>query len=157
MQLNQKEILSLFMDNEEAVEQAYILFAKLFPEYSYFWLARAQEEHRHAEMFRRLLDQLEDHTYYFDGSHFRPETIEAFGSYVRETIRRGEAGIFNIYSATDAALAIEEALLEEDVFDQFEGANAQWQQTISRMKEDCSKHRDTLKRFRDKELLNCAS
>jgi hypothetical protein len=102
------------------------------------------------------MDRAESGIYFFNRNHIKIDTIQAFANFAQETIRRAEAGIFDIHAAVEAALAVEEALLEEEVFEQLEGTTEHYRKVISKIKEDSAIHHRKIKEFRDNELLGCA-
>lgn len=131
MELYQKKIIELFIEQELILADIYERFSDLFPEYRDFWRKMAGEEKEHASWVQHLLHGVVSDKVFFAEGKTRSYTVTKYIEYLKSTIAAFEKNPPDIIRALSISRDIENALIERNMFSFFEGDSKEVQKVIS--------------------------
>ncbi|UCC94759.1 MAG: hypothetical protein JSW40_08100 [Candidatus Omnitrophota bacterium] len=146
----QKKVIELLAQNEEAVSQLYKLFAKRFPSHNQFWAVLSLEELEHASWLRKLYSCLERGDLSFNKERFAIDTIKRSLSYIDKQLVRFEDEQLSIKDALSVAMDIEITLIESKFFQVYEADHEELKQVLRALEEAFLEHRNRLEEMMEK-------
>lgn len=120
MEIYQKKIIELFIEQELLVASLYMRFSERYLVHKDFWLKLAVEEREHAEWIKHLLDGIEADKIFFSEGKTRTYTVSSSIAYIKGLINEFDRKAFDIPKAAHIALDLERSLLEKNVFKCFD-------------------------------------
>jgi rubrerythrin len=120
MEIYQKKIIELFIEQELLVASLYMRFSERYAVHKDFWLKLAAEEREHAEWIKHLLDGIETAKIFFSEGKTRTYTVSSSIAYINGLISEFDRKAFDIPKAAHIALDLERSLLEKNVFKCFD-------------------------------------
>jgi len=145
---NQLEILESFARHEESVAYLYKEYSILFNDD--FWVSLYQDELKHAASIRSFKEKLSDNTFYFNENRFRIEAINSSIKYVEEETMLAKSKEMPEIRAYSAALWIENALLESEIYKIFESDNIELKNLLKTLTDETVIHREKIKNIIEK-------
>jgi rubrerythrin len=126
LNIDQKELLEAFIEQEYLISILYKLFAKKYPAYKAFWTKMAKEELDHASIIKRITEGVSSDQIKFSHGELRANSLASSMNYVNGLISdcRSDKDV-PIAQAVSIALTLEKALWEQQVFKYFEGDSAE--------------------------------
>jgi hypothetical protein len=138
------EILDTLKEHELALAELYGVYAEKFPEYKDFWTKFSSEEIQHADCINSLQTIVEESNDDFVVERFKIGAIENSTKYVKnltDTARQSDIPLIN---ALSTAVYLEQALIEKNYFEVFEGDSAQTKHILSLLAKSTRKHYEKL-------------
>ena len=139
------EILDALKEHELALAELYEIYAEKFPEYKDFWTKLSSEEIQHADCINSLQTIVEDSTEDFVVERFKTGAIENSTEYVKNLANTERYSDIPLIKALSTAVYLEQALIEKNYFEVFEGDGAQTKHILSLLAEGNRKHYEKLR------------
>jgi hypothetical protein len=148
LNIDQKELVELFVKQEFIIGKLYKLFSFRYPEYNVFWTDMAKEEHLHASWLRRFSERDPTNKFKFSQGELRASGLAAS----IESIKGLIAGVknnrdFTISQAVSMALHLEKALWEQKVFQCFDGDSDEVRKILDRLNLEQKIHIRKMEKF----------
>ncbi|MHC4499824.1 MAG: ferritin family protein [Planctomycetota bacterium] len=143
MNTKEKQIdtIEILAKHELAISQLYMACAERFPAYKDFWRELSEEETEHARWINELHSKVEDGRVYFNENRFQTAAIARSLQYIQELQQKVPQPDFSLINALSAAVAIEDALIENKYFEAFEADSPALKEVLRILAEATDKHR----------------
>jgi hypothetical protein len=136
----QEKIVDLMIQSELTLAELYLFLSKRYSAQSDFWLSLQSEELKHAQWVEYLKERVMAGTALFYEDQIRPVRIESFIDHVNNTLMKFKTRKMPLRAALSLAADIEASLLEQKVFQHFEGDDLDLVQTLRRLSEETAGH-----------------
>jgi c-di-GMP-related signal transduction protein len=114
----------------------------IFPDYKDFWSELSGDETSHAKCIRELTSKIEQGLVYFNEERFQPAAIARSLQYIEQMQERALQPDFSLINALSIASFIEDALIENEYFEVFEGDSAELQEVLHILASATNEHWD---------------
>jgi len=125
VQPDERSIMCLLADHEHAMARLYRAYARRFPERQDFWSRLADEEDQHAKWLQRLLIRVEEGLGCVRPERFDRSAVDDSMQQIARMINEAAKPEFSMAEALQAAMTLEQTLLEAKYFEVFEGTAAE--------------------------------
>lgn len=143
----QQKIVDLMIRSELSLAELYLFLSKRYTAEADFWLSLQREELEHAQWIDYLKSRVMAGTALFYEDQTRPLRIESFIDHVNNTLMKFKTRKMPLKAALSLSADIESSMLEQKVFQHFEGDDLDLVQTLRRLSSDTAKH---LQKVKDK-------
>ncbi|MHC4500405.1 MAG: hypothetical protein ACYS9T_05325 [Planctomycetota bacterium] len=140
----QIETIEMLAKHEEAVGQLYKAYAEKYTDHRDFWLGLSGDENQHALWINELYSKVEDGSVHFKQDRFQMPAIQHSLNYVQKMLLKSQEPDFELTEALSTAWYIEDALLEKKFFDVFETDSADLKETLRKLSEATTEHRQRI-------------
>lgn len=138
------DIIDLLAYQEYKLAILYNLFGATIPEYSDLWADLALEEIEHQKLIRAFKPYLDEGKLYFKAMISKVEFVEAHIKSIEGMIKNYEKNPIGIKEALRVALKIENSMLDQDLFNYFNGDGQVLQEGLRTLSKSTFKHYNDL-------------
>jgi rubrerythrin len=125
VQPDERNIVCLLAEHEHTLARLYRAYAGRFPEHQAFWSRLAEEEDQHAKWLQRLLIRVEEGLGCVRAERFERSAVEESTQRIVQMIKEAANPEFSMADALQTAMTLEQASLEAEYFEVFEGTAAE--------------------------------
>lgn len=133
-------VVEMLAENEECVAKLYQTYADAFPKEKDFWGKLVRDEKHHAAWLREMARNEESSSYFIDQKRFSPNAVKTYNEYLKDEIKKAEAGEVTLKGALSTALYIEQSLMESKFFSVAQGNSAELYSMIKQIQQETSGH-----------------
>ena len=144
-------VVELLAQNEEAISRLYEAYSQRFPDYQDFWSGLAGDEENHAIWLRSLALRAGAGWLEFKEGRFNTAAIQTFSQYLDEELAKAQEPDLPLINALTTAKYIEEALIERNYFEVFEGDSFEAKRTLARLADETERHVGIVEKAWEKE------
>ena len=144
----QHKIVDLMIEQELTLAELYLFLSKKYPEQGDFWRTLQGEELIHAQWVEYLKERVMAGTALFYEDRTRPVAIQSFIEFVNGIIKKFKTREMPLKAALSLAVDIESSLLEQKVFQHFDGDDPELVRTLQRLSVDTARHHQIVKDMR---------
>ena len=138
------DIIDLLAFQEYKIAVLYNVFASCYEESRDLWVSMAIDEIEHQRMIRNLKPYVDKGKLYFNAMISKVEFVEAHIKTIEGLIEQYEKNPVDIKEAMQAALNIENSMLDQDLFVYFNGDGEILNNAIEMLSRDTFKHYNAL-------------
>lgn len=131
---------------ELTLAELYLFLSKRYSAQGDFWLDLQRDELKHAQWVDYLKTRAMAGTAFFYEDKVRPVTVQTYIDYVNSTIKKFKTTKMSLKAALALAADIEGAMLDQKVFQHFEGDDPELVKTLNQLSAETAKH---LKKVKD--------
>jgi hypothetical protein len=136
----QQNIVDLMIKSELTLAELYLFLSKRYSAEADFWLSLQGEELEHAQWVEYLKTRVMAGTALFYEDQTRAPRIESFIGHVNNILMKFKTRKMPLRAALSLAADIEASMLEQKVFQHFEGDDLDLVQTLRRLSKDTERH-----------------
>lgn len=148
---NPDRLLKAMIDHERVISRLYSVYAKRFPDYKDFWSNLSREETEHAACLDFLGQKVKDGSGLIVVERFSLAALDASIKYVESLIEKASDADFELINALSLAFHLEEAMIEKDYFEAFEGDSPQVVRVLDLLAAETRKHSLKIKEALEKQ------
>ena len=140
-----EEILNKLEDNEKIIKELYQVYAQKDPKRKEFWDKLGKEELLHAEWIESFRSK-EKEGFCYHKARFTREALNSFFSYIKDLVNEAQENQLTDIEMLGRALDIENALIEKNFFESFEGDSVEFKYLIYILKSATEEHVERVKK-----------
>jgi len=133
-------IVVLLADIEQTLAEIYRAYARDFPEMAAFWSRLADDELRHGEWVKDLLENLRIGLLEAEGSRTNYEMYEEYVTYLQHEATAAQKGRLTLLQALHSAELYEKTYLEKNIIHVFTTESAGVQKVLQRLVDETERH-----------------
>jgi hypothetical protein len=134
------DTLELLAKNEEEISELYKLYAKILPQYEYFWLRLADEEVAHAAWIRDFANGIEKGTLFLNKKRFPVASLNTYHEYLKKSMKEASLKSIEPIQIFTTALYLEKSLVELAFFEVIDTGSEDFDKVVLRLREATKSH-----------------
>lgn len=139
------EIFELLEAHENQIMELYKTYASVFPEFSNFWNALAQEESSHAALISQLKKKAQEKNIEVNTKRFKPELLKTTINYLKREAEKAKKKKIDIMYAMTNALEIEKSMIEREYFEVMNMDPEDLKKALAYLNESTKRHVERVK------------
>ena len=143
---NKHDILTIYMNVEEAMSNLYKIYSKKFPDWYEFWFDLYMAEMKHAALIRGLSRRVESGEITFNDNRFDVIVISSALKNIGILESNAHGKDIEIKYALQVALDMENSLLEKNMYKIFETDSEALKKLLLHLHQETEEHKETVKK-----------
>ncbi len=137
---NKKNVIELFIRNEEALSALYARYSTIFADDSDFWMDISKDETVHASWVHDLLDKYLADQVNFSDNRFSVVTISNMVDYVKSETDKALPNKVNPIQALSISMDIENSMLERNMFEAYDSDDFELKDVLDKLRTSTEIH-----------------
>lgn len=146
------EIAEKLIENELLISKLYSTCADKFPKMSDFWNGLAQEEIKHADTIKELLEQVDGRALKLNKKRFNIRPLEISMEHIKNVVGRLEIGELDLIGILSLAQDLEQSVLESKYYEIFEGSSREYSDKLKSVRNESRGHAMKIRVMKQKAL-----
>jgi len=144
-----KKSVDLLIKYELMLSELYTECAKRFPELETFWMGLSDEEIKHADTIKELLEEVDGRNLKLNEKRFNIRPLEISMEHAIEITKRVGNNELDLLATLSLALDIEMSLIESNYYEIFAGNTSEINERLKYIRDEERKHAGQIREMKN--------